>query len=99
MVINASLAFVGKGDDFIEKCGISGFRNVFVNCREQPESVIRAVGGMTCLPYIGGVVRCVFMPRIMGEFYKRRPPPLSTCAESMKRIFSYAISGARWMIP
>ena len=73
MVINASLAFVGKWDDFIEKCGISGFRNVFVNCREQPEGVIRAVGGMACLPELGGVIRGIFVPRLVGEFYKRKP--------------------------
>src|SRR5699024_1567107 len=72
MLINASLTFIGKWNDFIKKCCIPGFRNVFVNCGEQPEGIIRTVGGMTCFLYIGGIIRCILMPGVMGKFYKRK---------------------------
>ena len=73
MLINSPFAFVGKRDDFIEECCIAGLRDIFVNSREQPEGVVCAVGGVPGLLHVGGVVRRVFMPRVVGEFYKRKP--------------------------
>lgn len=73
MLINSPCTFVGKRNDFIEECCVSGLRDVFVNGREQPEGVVCAIGWMPGLLYIGGVVRRVLMSRVVGEFYKWKP--------------------------
>ena len=41
---------------------------------------------------------CDTMP-LYVNFTSGRPPPWCIWAESMKRSFSFAISGARWMMP
>lgn len=99
MFIDTALLFIGKGDDFIQKAGISCLGNIFIDCREQPKGIVCPVCGMSRSLYIGRIVRSIFMSRVMGELYKRKSSPLFTWADSMKRIFSAAISGERWMIP
>ncbi len=98
MLVNAAFPFVCKWNYFVKECRISCFRDVFINGRNQPERVVGPVGRMPGFLNIRSIVRRIFMTGIMGKFYQWKPP-LSTCAESIKRIFSNAISGARWMMP
>ena len=76
MFIDAALLFIGKGDDFIQKAGISCLRNIFINCREQPQGIVRPICGMSCSLYIGRIVRSIFMSRVMSELHKRKSSPV-----------------------
>ena len=99
MFINASFFFIGKGDNFVKEGRISGFGDVFINRWKQPQGIIGAVGRMSGFLAVRGVFRSVLMARMVCKFDQGQPAPVATWAESIKRIFSFAISGARWMIP
>ena len=76
MFIDTALLFIGKGDDFIQKAGISCLGNIFIDCREQPKGIVCPVCGMSRSLYIGRIVRSIFMSRVMGELYKRKSSPV-----------------------
>ena len=70
MLIDASLFRIGKGNDFVQEGSISGLGDIFIDGGEKPEGIVCAVSRMSGLLYIGGVVRRVFLPRIVRKFYK-----------------------------
>ena len=72
MFIDGAFVFVGEGDHFIQKCGVSGLGDIFVYRREQPQRVVCPVGGMSGLFHVGGIFRCVLMPGVVGEFDQRQ---------------------------
>ena len=72
MLVDSSFIFIGKWDDLVKECGISGFGDVFIDRREQPECIVRAVCRVSGLLYIGCIVRGILMSGIMGELHERK---------------------------
>ena len=72
VLINRCLSLVRVRNHLIEEGCISGLSDVFVYRREKPERVICSVGRMSCLLYIGSIVRCILMSRIVCELNKRK---------------------------
>ena len=68
MFIYRALVLVSKGDNLVNKGKVSGFGNIFIYSRKQPQSIISPVCGMSCFLYIGCVIRRIFMSCIVGKF-------------------------------
>ena len=55
---------------FVYEFQISGFRNILIHCREQPQCVICPIFRMTCFLHIRHIIRCILMTWIMRKFDK-----------------------------
>ena len=73
VIINSILTPVCINNDFIQEGSISAFTDIFYNCREQPESIIRTIRRMACFFDIFRIIRRIFMTSIMIKFHKRKP--------------------------
>ena len=69
--IDGGFLFVRKRNHFIQEGEVAGFTDVFVYGREEPERIIRTIGGMAGLLYITFILRGIFMSGVMREFDKR----------------------------
>ena len=72
MLVDAAFVPVGKGDDFIQKGGVSGFGDVFADRGKEPQRVVGPVCGMAGFLHIGSVFRRVLMAGIVGKFHQRQ---------------------------
>ena len=69
--IDGGFLFVRKRNHFIQEGEVAGFTDVFVYGREEPERIIRTIGGVAGLLYIAFILRRIFMSGVMREFDKR----------------------------
>ena len=76
VLVDATLVPVGKGDYLVQKDGIPRLGDVFVHRGEQPQGVVRPIGGVAGLPDIGRVLRGVLVAGAVGELHQRQAAPV-----------------------
>ena len=72
MLVNSALIPVGERYHLIKECYISRFRDILIYRGEQPERIVGAICGMTCLLHIGLILRSILVPRIVVELDQRK---------------------------
>ena len=72
MAVDGVLPAVGIDDLFIIEGHIAAFRHIFVHCGEEPEGIVRAVGGMAGLLYVFRIVRGVLVACVVIILHQRK---------------------------
>ena len=72
VLVYSGFIFIGKRNHFIDKCQISGLRNIFIYRWKQPQSIIRTICRMPGFLYIGSIIRRILMSGIVCKFDKRK---------------------------